>query len=98
MQNSKLFVGNLDYSVQFHEIKELFANFGEVAFVKIIEGKGFGFVEMVNQSEAEAAKAALNGSEFKGRNLNVDNAKPQANNGGGGNRDRDFSRGPRDRY
>ena len=56
MQNSKLYVGNLDYSVDETELKELFSNYGTVKYVKVIEGKGFGFVELENQAEAEMAK------------------------------------------
>lgn len=76
MRGSKLYVGNLSYSVTNEQLKELFFNYGEVRQVNIIEGKGFGFVEMSNQSEAERAKEALNGTEFKGRTLKVDEARP----------------------
>ncbi len=77
MQGSKLYVGNLNYSVTDKELKELFSNHGEVKEVNIIEGKGFGFVEMSNQAEAEKAKEELNGYEFKGRTLKVDKARPR---------------------
>lgn len=77
MQGSKLYVGNLNYSVTDEELKELFSNHGEVKEVNIIEGKGFGFVEMSNQAEAEKAKEELNGYEFKGRTLKVDEARPR---------------------
>ena len=53
MQGSKLYVGNLSYSVVNGELEVLFSSYGEVKEVKIIEGKGFGFVEMSNQAEAE---------------------------------------------
>ena len=76
MQGSKLYVGNLSYSVTKEHLEELFSDYGEVRQVNIIEGRGFGFVEMSNQSEAEKAKEALNGSEFKGRTLRVDEARP----------------------
>jgi len=76
MQGSKLYVGNLSYSVTREELEELFAGYGEVKQVNIIEGKGFGFVEMGNASEAEKAKEALNGTDFKGRTLKVDEARP----------------------
>lgn len=79
MQNSKLYVGNLDYAVDETELKELFSNYGTVKYVKVIEGKGFGFVELETQAEAENAKKELNGTEFKGRTLRVDNARPQKN-------------------
>jgi RNA recognition motif-containing protein len=57
-------------------LEELFSNYGEIRQINIIEGKAFGFVEMSNQSEAERAKEALNGSEFKGGILQVDEARP----------------------
>mgnify|MGYP001058705319 CR=1 FL=1 len=76
MQGSKLYVGNLSYSITDKELKELFSNHGEVKEVNIIEGKGFGFVEMSSQAEAEKAKEELNGYEFKGRTLRVDEARP----------------------
>ena len=76
MQGSKLYVGNLSYAASKEDIEELFAQFGEVRQVNIIEGKGFGFVEMSNQGEAQKAKDALNGQDFKGRTLKVDEAKP----------------------
>jgi RNA recognition motif-containing protein len=74
MKDNKLYVGNLSYSVNKEQVEELFSNYGEVMQVNIIEGKGFGFVEMSNRSEALKAKEALNGSEFGGRNLRVNEA------------------------
>ncbi len=76
MQGSKLYVGNLSYSVTSEELEELFSGHGEVKQVNIIQGRGFGFVEMSSPSEAEKAKEALNGSDFKGRSLKVDEARP----------------------
>lgn len=73
---TKLYVGNLSYAVTNEDLKTLFSNYGEVKDAKLIEGKGFGFVEMSNQAEAEAAKKALNGSDFKSRKLKVDVAQP----------------------
>ena len=89
MQENKLFVGNLTYSVTTEELTDLFSNHGTVVEAKVIEGKGFGFVEMSSKEEADAAKEALNGSDFSGRSLNVDTAKPpksrddRGGNGGG---------------
>lgn len=80
MQGSKLYVGNLSYSVTSAELEELFSSHGQVRQVNIIEGKGFGFIEMSSQSEAETAKTALNGSDFKGRALKVDEARPPRRN------------------
>jgi RNA recognition motif-containing protein len=77
MQGSKLYVGNLSYSATIEEIKDLFSGLGEVRDVKLIAGKGFGFVEMGSQTDAEKAKTELNGTQFMGRTLTVDEARPQ---------------------
>ncbi|MCX5851842.1 MAG: RNA-binding protein [Deltaproteobacteria bacterium] len=76
MQGSKLYVGNFGLTVTSEDLKTLFSGYGEVRQVNVIEGKGFGFVEMANQAEAEKAKKELDGSAFKGRNLKVDVARP----------------------
>jgi len=76
MQGSKLYVGNLPYSITKGQLQELFSSHGEVKQVNIIEGRGFGFVEMSNPSEAEKAKEALNGKDFQGRTLKIDEARP----------------------
>jgi len=76
MQGSRLYVGNLSYSVTDEQLKELFGNYGQVVNVNIIEGKGFGFVEMSSSAEAENAKQSLNGSDFSGRTMKVDEARP----------------------
>jgi RNA recognition motif-containing protein len=76
MQGSKLYVGNLSYSVSNEQLKELFSNYGEVKEVNVIVGRGFGFVEMSSPSEAEKAKEALNGSDLEGRALKIDEARP----------------------
>ncbi|MCX7820341.1 MAG: RNA-binding protein [Brevinematales bacterium] len=77
MESSRLYVGNLKYGVTSEQLSELFAGYGEVKYAKVIEGKGFGFVEMGNSSEAENAMNALNGQEFAGRTLKIDEAKPR---------------------
>ncbi|MBN1226767.1 MAG: RNA-binding protein [Deltaproteobacteria bacterium] len=76
MQNSKLYVGNLSYSVDNKKLEELFSAYGELTQVKIIEGKGFGFVEFSTQAEAEKAKKELDGHELEGRAMKVDIARP----------------------
>ncbi len=76
MEGSKLYVGNLKYSVTNDQLKELFSAYGEVKNVNIIEGKGFGFVEMSSSEEAEKAKDALNNTDFDGRPLKIDEARP----------------------
>ena len=73
---TKLYVGNLSFSVTGEDLKTLFSNHGSVIEVKVIEGKGFGFVEMSSQSESETAKKELDGYDFKGRKLKVDVAQP----------------------
>ncbi len=88
MANSKLYVGNLNYATTNEELKELFGNHGEVTSVNIIEGKGFGFVEMSTGEEADSAKEALHNTDFGGRSIKVDEAKPPKNRG-----DRDGNRG-----
>jgi RNA recognition motif-containing protein len=86
MHGSKLFIGNLSYTVSDEQLKQLFAAHGTVVDVRIIGDKGFGFVEMSSQSEAENAKNALDGFNFEGRNLRVDEAKPKTEKRGGGGR------------
>ncbi len=76
MEGSKLYVGNLKYSVTNEQLTELFSGYGEVKSVNIIEGKGFGFVEMSSPEEAEKAKDALNNNDFDGRPLKIDEARP----------------------
>jgi len=76
MQGSRLYVGNLDYSVSGEQLKELFSKYGEVVKADIIQGKGFGFVEMANPESAEKAKTGLNETEFEGRKLRIDEARP----------------------
>ncbi len=86
MQGSKLYVGNFSYSTTKEDLEKLFAGYGEIREIKVIEGKGFGFVELSSPAEAEKAKEALNGTEYSGRTLRVDEARPPKNRsfGGGG--------------
>jgi RNA recognition motif-containing protein len=73
----KLYVGNLNYKTTDDKLKELFGQFGEVASVNILQGRGFGFVEMSTPEAAQEAKNRLNGSEFDGRKLIVNEARPR---------------------
>jgi RNA recognition motif-containing protein len=91
----KLYVGNLDREVTKEDLTEVFSPFGELGEVTVIRdrsnnvSKGFGFVEMPKKSEAEAAIAALQGKDLKGRNMDVNEARPKTENsfrGGGGGR------------
>jgi len=102
----KLYVGNLPYTVDDETLHSQFAQFGEVQSAKVItdresgRSKGFGFVEMADDSDADAAIEKLNGSDFNGRAMNVSEARPQAPREGGGGRGGrggggGFSRGPR---
>ena len=76
MVSSKLYVGNLTYSVNEEQLTNLFSKYGEVKEVRVIERKGFGFVDMGSPEEAEKAKEALNGTIFEGRTMKVDEARP----------------------
>lgn len=84
MKVNKLYVGNLTYQTTQEELKELFSSFGTVVSITIIEGKGFGFVEMDSPESAQKAKDALDGSDFDGRTIRVDEARPKPAGGGGG--------------
>jgi len=93
MARNKLYVGNLAYTVTREQLRELFSNYGEVMDVKVIENRGFGFVEMAGESEADKAKDALNGTEYEGRTLKVDEARERQPRRGGGGGPRDSWRG-----
>ncbi len=87
---SKLYVGNLPFSITEQALKDLFAAHGSVASARIItdrdtgRSKGFGFVEMGSDDEAQASIDTLNGQEFEGRKLVVNEARPQEPRSGGG--------------
>src|SRR5215813_4766921 len=92
---SKLYVGNLAYSVSNEDLHELFSQAGQVQSATVVtdkfsgQSKGFGFVEMTTSEEASKAISQFDGTELKGRNLKVNEAKPRESSfGGGGNRDR----------
>ena len=87
MPRNKLYVGNLPYFVTSEQLRELFATHGEVQEVKVIENRGFAFVEMSSQEEANKAKEALDGTEYEGRTLKIDEARERQQTrgpGGGG--------------
>jgi len=77
MEGNKLYVGNFKYSTTEEQLEELFSEYGQVVKVNVIGNKGFGFVEMSDNAEAEKAKEALDGTEHDGRTLRVDEARPQ---------------------
>src|SRR5207253_6752285 len=86
----KLYVGNLSYDVDSSELERMFGAHGTVQSAEVISdrmtgrSKGFGFVEMGSDEEAQAAIAALNGQESAGRTLTVNEARPKEDRGGGG--------------
>jgi RNA recognition motif-containing protein len=88
MKASKLYVGNLNYDTSEEALRELFAQHGNVVSVTLIGGKGFGFVEMDSPEAAQTAKDALDGTDFDGRTIRVDEARPQEKR-----EQRDFRRG-----
>jgi RNA recognition motif-containing protein len=86
----KLYVGNLSYDVDSSELEQLFSQHGQVVSAQIINdrdtgrSKGFGFVEMADDAEADAAVTALNGQQHNGRALTVNEARPREDRGGSG--------------
>lgn len=100
----KLYVGGLPYASTEQELSDLFAQHGTVASARIItdkftgQSRGFGFVEMSSDSEAQAAISALNGSQMGGRTLTVNEARPQEARAGSGGRAGAGFGGKRDRW
>ena len=96
-----IYVGNLSWNLKDQDLSNLFASHGEVTSAKIVNdkftnrSKGFGFVEMPNDDQAQAAIAALNGSEVDGRNIVVNESRPkqEGGSGGGGFKKRSFGNG-----
>jgi len=103
----KLYVGNLSYNITEDALRDVFTPLGEVQSVKIItdaatgRSKGFGFVEMTNDEDADKAISTLNGTNVMDRAINVSEARPQTERGGrgGGGRggQRGFDRGGRNK-
>jgi cold-inducible RNA-binding protein len=98
---TRLFVGSLAYTVTNEELEEFFASAGTVASAKVIvdhesnRSKGFGFVEMGSEEEAKAAIEQLDGTELNGRQIAVNEARPQESRGGNGGGPRRSGNGPR---
>jgi RNA recognition motif-containing protein len=90
LSNMNIYVGNLSWNLSDEDLSNLFTPFGEVASAKIVidkftqRSKGFGFVEMPNDTEAQASIAQLNGSEVDGRNLVVNESRPKEGGSGAG--------------
>ena len=91
-----IYVGNLSYSATENSMRDLFEGFGQVTTAKIVTDKftgssrGFGFVEMPNNDEAQRAIAELNGKDLEGRKIVVNESRPRETTGGS-----DYNRGPR---
>ena len=87
---TKLYVGNLSYSATDKSLEDLFAQAGTVTSSQVVtdrytgESRGFGFVEMSTEAEAQAAISAFNGKDHGGRTLTVNESKPREGGGGGG--------------
>lgn len=85
-----IYVGNLSYSTTEEELRQAFQPFGQVGNVRIVkdkvsgQSKGFGFVEMASNEEAQAAIAGLDGKQLNGRTLKLNEARPRGENPGGG--------------
>jgi RNA recognition motif-containing protein len=85
-----IYVGNLSYDATDETIREAFESFGQVTSARVIKDKyngqsrGFGFVEMSVQSQAQTAIKSLNGKELLGKQMNVNEARPSTNQGGSG--------------
>ena len=85
-----IFVGNLSFNTNEDELRQLFESYGQVDRVSIMtdrdtgRSRGFGFVEMSSNEDGEKAIAALNGSQVGGRTINVNEARPKTERGGGG--------------
>ncbi|HLN92730.1 MAG TPA: RNA-binding protein [Thermoanaerobaculia bacterium] len=100
----KLYVGNLPYTMDEGDLRDLFTPYGTPSSVAVImdrgtgRSKGFGFVEFENDTEAKAAISALNGRDFNGRALTVSEARPRAEGGGGGRGGYGGGRGGGGRY
>lgn len=96
-----IFVGNLSFNTGEDELRQLFESYGTVDRVSILtdrdtgRSRGFGFVEMTNNEDGDKAIAALNGTQIGGRTINVNEARPKNDRGGGGGGGRE--RGGRDR-
>jgi RNA recognition motif-containing protein len=92
MMGRKLYVGNLGYDVSSSDLQQLFSEHGTVDSADVItdrdtgQGKGFGFVEMSSDAEAQAAITALDGKDHSGRAIKVNEARPRAAGGGGNGR------------
>ncbi|MCX6560483.1 MAG: RNA-binding protein [Candidatus Aminicenantes bacterium] len=77
MSSKKLYVGNLNYKMTDEALKAVFSPYGEVTSANVLQGRGFGFVEMAASEAADEARARLNGTDLDGRKIVVNEARPQ---------------------
>jgi RNA recognition motif-containing protein len=97
----RLYVGNLSYNVSKEQLEEMFSQFGTVSFAQVVQdrdtgrSKGFGFVEMSSDSEAQAAIDGLHNQQHDGRPLTVNEARPKEQRPGGGGGGGGYGRGRR---
>ena len=77
MSSTKLYVGNLNYKTTDEALKQAFSPFGEVTSANVLQGRGFGFVEMATPEGAAEARAKMNGTDLDGRKLIVNEARPR---------------------
>ena len=91
-EGMNIYVGNLSYDTGNAELKEAFGQYGQVDEARVVQDKytqrsrGFGFVEMANESEARTAIAELNGTDLQGRTITVNEARPREDRGSRGDR------------
>jgi cold-inducible RNA-binding protein len=102
--STKLYVGNLSFRVTSEDLQDHFATAGEVESANVVfdretgRSRGFGFVEMANEDAATSAIAQFNGTEYDGRNMVVNEARPREDRGGGGRGGRGNGGGSRGSY
>ena len=82
MSSTKLYVGNLNYKTTDEALKQAFSPFGEVTSANVLQGRGFGFVEMATTEGADEARAKLNGTDLEGRKIIVNEARPRTDRPG----------------
>jgi RNA recognition motif-containing protein len=78
MSSKKLYVGNLNYRTSDETLKQAFSAYGDVVSANVLQGRGFGFVEMASEEAADEARGRLNGTDLEGRKIIVNEARPKS--------------------
>lgn len=78
MSSKKLYVGNLNYRTTDETLKQAFSAYGDVVSANVLQGRGFGFVEMASEEAADEARGRLNGTDLEGRKIIVNEARPKS--------------------